>query len=60
MPLRNKPSDLEASVEAVEEYNRLYAAYTLVDHEKTRVMNIKKAAKGIAKQQATTRINELG
>ena len=59
MPVKQKPSELDATPQAVEEHERLIAAYDHVCREKKRLIDEKKLAKGKAKQNFTPKIADL-
>lgn len=59
MPTRTKPSDLDATPEAVEEHERLTMAIKAISAEKTKCVNLKRIAKGKDKMGLTQKIGEL-
>lgn len=59
MPAKQRPSDLDATPHAIEEHERLIAAYDHVCREKSRLTSLKKLAKGKAKQSLTQKILDL-
>ena len=59
MPSKAKPADLHASPEATEEYGRLKSAIRAVDQERSRLVCIKRKAKGKSKKELAGKISEL-
>ena len=59
MPAKQRPSDLDATLEATEEHERLMGAYDRICGEKAVLTGLKKKAKGNEKQILTVKIAEL-
>lgn len=59
VPVKQRPSDLDATPQATEEHERLTAAYNHVCKEKSHLTSLRKQAKGKAKQDLTLKIGDL-
>lgn len=59
VPAKQKPSDLDATPQDIEEHERLMAAYDHVCRGKSRLTSLKKLERGKAKQTFTQKIVDL-
>lgn len=59
MPAKQRPSDLDASLQATDEYERLVVLKSQICREKSHLIGLKKRAKGKEKQVFTKNIVKL-